>query len=378
MTPIQVRAVQGRRELAGFCRFPWRIYRGDPHWVPPLISDRLTYLDPKTGPFYTHADVALLMAWRQGKVVGTIAPFIDRALVEQTGRTVGGFGFFETLNDWEVARALLDAACGWLRARGAVKIEGPNSFTENEAPGVLVEPIDCPQAMLEAYTPLYYKDLLERYGMQTLDDRYGYRVPRSQFGENLEKLPAQLLRVAEAVRKAAKVQIRRLRMADWDKELLLALYLYNKTIMDVLDVPPLSEADFRRLADPLKALMDPDLALIAEVEGKPVGFCVAVPDVNRVLIHLNGRLFPFGWLKAQYWMRHIDTVSFKLMGVLPEYRRRGIESLLYVEMLKAIFGKGYAWLEGSVTSAQNPGINLIATHLGAERHKHFRVYQMAL
>jgi GNAT superfamily N-acetyltransferase len=378
MTPIQVRAVEGRRELDAFCRFPWRIYKGDPHWVPPLISDRREYLDPKTGPFYTHADVALLMVWRQRQVVGTIAPFIDRDLVEQTCRTVGGFGFFETVNDWEVARALLDAACGWLRERGAVAIEGPTSFTANEAPGVLVEPIDGPQAMLEAYTPLYYQDLLERYGMQTLDDRYGYRVPASQFGENLEKLPALLLRAAEAVRTAAKVQIRRLRMADWDKELLLALYLYNETIKDVLDIPPLSEADFRRMAGPLKDLVDPDLALIAEVEGKPVGFGVAIPDVNRVLIHLNGRLFPFGWLKARYWMRHIDTVSFKLMGVLPEYRRRGIESLLYVEMLKAIFGKGYAWLEGSVTSAKNPGINLIAAHLGAERHKHFRVYQMAL
>jgi GNAT superfamily N-acetyltransferase len=378
MTAIQVRAVESRQDLAAFCRFPWQIYKGDPNWVPPLISDRLKYLDPRTGPFYTHADVALLLARRGREVAGTIAPFIDRILAERTGRTAGGFGFFETVNDWEVAHALLDAACGWLKTRGAVAIEGPNSFTANEAPGVLVEPTDCPQAMLEAYTPLYYKDLLERYGMQPLDDRYGYRVQRSLFGENLEKLPPQLVRVAEAVRGAAKVQIRRLRMADWDEEMGLALYLYNETIKNVLDIPPLPEADFRRMAAPLKGLVDPDLVLFAEVEGKPVGFCVAVPDPNRVLIHLNGRLFPFGWLKARYWLKRIDVVTFKLMGVLPEYRRRGIESLLYLEVLRAIFGKGYACLEGSVTSAKNPGINLIASHLGAERHKHFRVYQMAL
>jgi GNAT superfamily N-acetyltransferase len=378
MTPIQVCAAEGRRDLAAFCRLPWRIYKGDPHWVPPLISDRIKYLDPKTGPFYTHADVALLLARREGEVVGTIAPFIDRTLVERTGRTAGGFGFFETVNDWEVARALLDAACGWLKERGAVVIEGPNSFTANEAPGVLVERTDSPQAMLEAYTPLYYKEMLERYGMQTLDDRYAYRVRRAQFGENLEKLPAHLLRVAEAVRRAANVKLRRLRMEDWDKEIGLALYLYNETIKDVLDIPPLPETDFRRMAAPLKALIDPDLVLFAEVEGKPVGFCVAMPDPNRVLIHLNGRLFPFGWLQARRWMRRIDVVSFKLMGVLPEYRRRGIESLLYLEEIRAIFGKGYAWLEGSVTSAKNPGINLIATRLGAERHKHFRVFRMDL
>jgi GNAT superfamily N-acetyltransferase len=378
MTPIQVRAVDGWRDLNAFCRFPWRIYRGDPLWVPPLISDRLKYLDPKTGPFYEHADVALLLARRQRQVVGTIAPFIDHALVQQTGRMAGGFGFFEAVNDWEVAHALLDAACGWLEARGAVAIEGPNSFTASETPGILVEPTDCPPAMLEAHTPLYYKELLERYGMQTLDDLYAYRVRRSHFGENLEKLPAPILRAAEAVRRASKVHIRRLRMTDWDEELVLAVRLYNETITEVLDAPPLRETEFRRMADPLKALVDPDLALYAELEGKPAGFCVAIPDVNRVLIHLNGRLFPFGWLKARYWMRRIDTVTFKLMGVLPEYRRRGIESLLYVEVLKAIFGKGYTCLEGSVTSAKNPGINLIATHFGAERHKHFRLYQMGL
>lgn len=378
MTPVQVRVAEGRRELAAFCRFPWRIYKGDPYWVPPLLSDRLRYLHPKTGPFYKHADVVLFLARRDGHPEGTIAAFVDHELVERTGRMAGGFGFFESTNDWEVARTLLDAACGWLKARGAVQVEGPTSFSGTDAPGVLVEPIHFPQAMLEAYTPLYYADLLERYGFQACDDLYSYRVLRSQFGASLEKLPPQLVRVAEAVRKAANVQIRRLNMDDWHQELSLALYLFNETLKDVQDAVPMPEADFRRMVEPLKDLVDPGLVLIAEVDGKPVGFCAAIPDPNRVLIHLNGRLFPIGWLKARYWMRHIDMVNFKLMGVLPEYRRRGIESLLYVEMLKGIFGKGYVALEGSVTSAKNPGINLIATHLGAKPAKHFRMYRMAL
>ena len=167
-------------------------------------------------------------------------------------------------------------------------------------------------------------------------------------------------------------------MADWDDEVGLALYLFNETIRDVLGNPPLLEADFRRMVGPLKDLVDPDLVLFAEIGGKPIGFCVAVPDPNRVLIHLKGRLWPLGWLKALYWRRRIDLVSFKLMGVLPEYRRRGIESVLYVEALRAIWRNGYTALEGSVTSSRNPGINLIATRLGAERHKHFRLYKMAL
>jgi len=378
MATVHVSTVESQQDLTAFCRLPWRIYKGDPNWVPPLFSERLKYLDPRTGPFYTHAKVVLFQARHGREMVGTIAPFVDHTLVAQLGRTSGGFGFFETVNDWEVARPLLDAACGWLRERGAVSLEGPHSFTANEAPGVLVEPSRYPQAMLEAYTPLYYREMLERYGMQPLEDLYGYRAPRSAFGEKLERLPADLVRVAEAVRKAAKVHIRSLRMADWDAEVGLALYLFNETIRDVLGNPPMPEDDFRRMVRPLKALVDPDLILFAEIDGRPVGFVVAVPDPNRVLIHMNGRLFPIGWLKARYWMRHIDTVSFKLMGVLPEYRRRGIESILYVDELKAIFGKGYAALEGAVTSSRNPGINLIASRMGAERHKHFRLYKMAL
>jgi len=370
--------VESRQDLEAFCRFPWRIYRGDSHWVPPLLADRRRYLDPKTGPFYSHADLVLFQARRGRELAGTIAPFVDHTLVQQTGRRAGGFGFFETVHDWEVAGALLDAACGWLREQGAESIEGPHSFTANEAPGVLVEPSRYPQAMLEAYTPLYYHEMLERYGMQPLEELYAYRAARGTFGEGLEKLPADLVRVAEAVRKAAQVRIRPLRMAEWDAEVGLALYLYNETIRDVLGNPPMPEADFRRMVRPLKGLIDPDLILFAEIDGKPVGFCVAVPDPSRVLIHLNGRLWPLGWLKALYWRRRIDMVSFRLMGVLPEYRRRGIESILYLDVLKAIWRKGYDSLEGAVTSSRNPGINLIATRLGAERHKHFRLYKMAL
>jgi GNAT superfamily N-acetyltransferase len=140
----------------------------------------------------------------------------------------------------------------------------------------------------------------------------------------------------------------------------------------------MTEGEFARMANQLRAFLDPDLALFAEAEGRCVGFCVAVPDVNRVLIHLNGRLLPLGWLKIRRLIRQIDVVSFKLMGVLPEYRRRGIDALLYMEAIKAVYDKGYAWLDGSLTSELNPTINLIAGRLGAERYKQYRMYKMAL
>lgn len=378
MPSIQIEPVTTRRDLRAFVKFPWRVYRDDPNWVPPLISERLEYLDPASGPFYEYADVALFLARQDREVVGTIAPFVNRRLIEQLGQAEGGFGFFEVIEDYAIAGQLLDAACGWLRARDMEVVRGPTSFTDNDCPGVLIEGADCPPVMLEAHTPPYYKDFLERYGMEKDHDLYAWRAFRSQIGDELKNLPPELLRVADVAREAANVTIRRMRLENWDEEISAAHYLFNTTLSDLSERAPMTESEFRRIADQVRFVLDPDLALFAEVEGTPVGFCVAVPDVNRVLIHLNGRLFPFGWLKLKRLIRQIDVVTFKLMGILHEYRRRGIDALLYMEAVKTMFDKGYEWLDGSITSERNTMINLIAHRLGAERYKHYRLYQMKL
>jgi GNAT superfamily N-acetyltransferase len=142
------------------------------------------------------------------------------------------------------------------------------------------------------------------------------------------------------------------------------------------DSIPIGEEDFRRLASQMRPFLDPELGLIAEIGGTPVGYCLLIPDTNRVLARLNGRLFPFHWMKIGRYIREIDVVSFKLLGVLKEYRRRGIDALLYVEALTKAKERGYAWLDGSLTSELNPGINLIARSRGAEMYKRYRLYRM--
>lgn len=258
------------------------------------------------------------------------------------------------------------------------RVRGPTNFSDNEEPGVLVEGADCPPAMLEAHTPPYYRAFLEDYGMEKDHDLYAWRAFRSQIGDELERAHPELFRVADVARQAANLTIRKIQMENWDQEISTALHLFNATLDHIPNHVPLTKAEFRRLADQLRPFLDPDLALFAEVDGKPVAFCVAVPDINRALIHLNGRLFPFGWLKLRYYKRRIHVVSFKLMGILEEYRRRGIDALLYIEAVRAFYRKGYEWLDGSVTSELNPVINLVAQRLGAERYKHYRVYHMEL
>ncbi|MGD2147767.1 MAG: hypothetical protein PVH41_13810 [Anaerolineae bacterium] len=378
MPPIDIRRVESRRDLRTFVKFPWTVYRGDPNWVPPLIGERLEYLDPARGPFYEHADVALFLARRGQEPAGTIAAFVDRYRNEHLGRSEGGFGFFETVEDYAVAESVLDAACDWLRAQGASPVRGPTSFTNNDYPGILVEGRDCPPAMLEAHTPPYYQDFLERYGMEKDHDLYAWRVLRCQFEGELKSSMDQVARVADAALDRADATIRKVRLDRWDEEIAVALELFNDTLRHLPDHVPMTETEFQRIASQIRHLLDPDLALFAEVDGRAVAFGIALPDINRVLLHLNGRLFPFGWLRFRRLVRQIDGVTFKLMGVLEEYRHRGIDAMLYLAVIRAFCEKGYEWLDGSVTSELNPMINLIAGRLGAERYKHYRLYRMAL
>ena len=375
---IAIRSVTTRGDRLAFVKFPWRVYKGDHNWVPPLISDQLDYLNPEKNDFFTHADVCLFSAWQRGEIAGTIAPFVDHQQVKFLGQPVGGFGFFEVIPDYEVAKALLDAACAWLRGKGIQSMSGPTSFSDNDNPGVLVEGADCPPVMMEAHTPLYYKDYLERYGMEKSHDLYAWRAFRDQIGKELENIPVDLMRVAEAARKAAKINIRKLRMDRYQDEIATAVQLFNATLTHIPNFVPIDLTYFQRLAARLKPFIDPDLALFAEVDGKAIGFCVAIPDVNRVLIHLNGRLFPFNWLRVKRLIKQIDVVSFKLMGLLEEYRHRGIDAMLYIEAVKGFYDKGYAWLDGSVTSEYNPAVNLLANRLGAERYKQYRIYKINL
>jgi GNAT superfamily N-acetyltransferase len=333
MPQLTVQPVTSRRDLRAFVRFPWRVYRGDPNWVPPLIAEQLRTLDPAHNPFFQRADVALFLARRGREVVGRVAAFLDRGAVERPDEPVGGFGFFEVVEEYPVAARLLDAAAAWLRERDARMMRGPMNFNSADHSGVLIGGADCPPAMLESHTPPYYADFLERYGMEKHQDLYAYRASRHQIGENLENLPPELVRVAEAAERLSGATVRQVRLEEWDREVALIHRLFNATMSHL---------------------------------------------PHRVLIHLNGRLFPFNWLRLRRLIRRVDVATFKMLGVLPSYRKRGIDALLYMEVLRGFIAGGYSWLDGSVTSEYNLMVNLVAQRLGAERYKHFRMYQLTL
>jgi GNAT superfamily N-acetyltransferase len=375
--PIQIRSIEGRRDLSRFVRFPWKVYQGDPNWVPPLISERLDRLDAEKNPFFEHAQVELYLAEREGQIVGTLAAFVDHLQNKRRNEKVAGFGFFETLEDYAVAEKLLHTVCQQARRWGMEVLRGPTNFGPNDEPGVLIAGADCPPAVLEAHTPPYYRDFLERFGMRKYKDNYAWRVSLEALRENPDSIPGQVIKVFDAVKARGGVTIRSMRPEAWEEEVALAHHLFNATLEDLPDHVHMPGATFRRFAEQMRPLLDEDLALFAEVEDETVGFLIAIPDINRVLIHLNGRLFPLGWLKMVWYSRRIDVISFKLFGILRPHRRRGIDVLLYLQAVRAAAEKGYLWLDGSLTSDMNPRVVRLAERMGAERYKHYRTYEMA-
>jgi GNAT superfamily N-acetyltransferase len=375
---LQVQPVTTERDRRALVRFPWRIYRNDPQWVPPLIHQREHELDPARGSFFGHGEAVPFVARRGGEVVGTVVAWINHRSNACLKEKAAGFGFFEVLEDYPIAEALLTAACGWARGRGMEVIRGPFYFSMDDSPGVLIKGFDQPQVLLTGHTPSYYADLIERFGMEKYRDAYAYRGDLAPLEGDMANVPRKILRVAEAIRRRAKVTIRKLRMDDWDNEVDIVMGIFNQALGHMRNHVPMDETEFRHFADDLRVILDPDMVLIAEVAGQPVGFSVTLPDINRALKHVNGRLSPLGLLKLWWYKRHINVASFKILGVLEEYRGRGIDALFYVETARRLFAKGYEWIDLSLVAENNVMMNRLVQRMGGCVYRHYRTYQKAL
>jgi GNAT superfamily N-acetyltransferase len=377
---VQVEPVQTRQDLEDFIQFPFELYREDPNWVPPLLSQRRHLLQAKHNPFFEHSDVALWLARRQGRVVGTISSHVDHLHNKVHEEKIGMFGFFETMNDYAVAEALLSTARDWVRQQGMAALRGPLSFSQNDECGLLVDGFDGPPMVMMTYNPGYYIEFLERFGLTKAMNLYAYYGNLVQFGGDAANLPEKLVRVTDKVKARAGITLRFLDMKLFDEELEEAKKVYNKAWEKNWGFVPMTDAEFDKLGADLKQVLDPRLALIAEIDGEPVGVVVAVPNANQVLKYLNGRLFPIGWIKALWYSRKVNQARLMILGVVEEHRGRGIESLLIFETFKAAIQSGYQGMEMSWILETNDMMNRVVQNLGDAYDVHvyrtYRIYQM--
>ena len=313
-----------------------------------------------------------------GEYQGRIAAIINHRHNEFHKEKAGFFGFFESINDCEVASALLDAVCAWARDQGMEIIRGPFYFSMDDSPGVLLDGFDFPPVLLCGHTPRYYADLLERYGMVKYRDAYAYRTDLSRFHGDVNNLPPKILRVADIVRRRGRFHIRHADMSQWDQEVKRVMFLVNEAMGYMRNHVPMDEREFTNFTDDLKRIVDPELVLFAELNGEPIGFAATLPDINQILRRIDGRLWPFGWFHLWHGPRDINVATLKLLAVLKEHRTRGLDALFYVETARVLLRKGYDWLDMSLTAEDNDAINTLIRNLGMDIYKVYRIYYKSL
>lgn len=377
--PIEIREVKSPKDRMAFIKFPFWLYRHDPYWVPPLISERKEFFDPHRHPFYKHAEVALFLALRGGQVVGTIAGIINYRHNEFHQDRTGFFGCFEVIEDYAVAERLLATARDWVKARGMDRIRGPMNFSTNEECGLLVDGFDSSPVVFMTYNPPYYADFLERFGFEKAMDLWAYALSTAGIQPDGTGLPPKLLRVVEAVRRRLDdVTIRTANMKDFEGEVERFKTVYNSAWQRNWGFVPLTDEEIDHLAHGIRAFLDPDLVFIAEANGRPVGVSLSLPDINQALLRAKGRLFPIGWLYYLWDKRKIDTLRVFAMGVVEGYRSRGIDALFYYETAKAAVSKGYRMGEMSWILENNEMMNRLIRFIGGTVYKTYRIYDLPL
>lgn len=367
VVPVRDRATRNR-----FIALPWRIYRDDPAWVPPLRSDVRKLMNPGH-PFHEHADTEYYLALDgEGEPVGRIAAVVNHLYNEFHETRTGFIGLFEAVDNPAVARTLLDTAADWLRERDMAEAIGPFNLSTNDelySPGILLDGFDRPPLLLMAHNPPYYRRLFEEAGWAKQKDLLSYWLEKENFP------PDRLIRGME--RLAGRVDglvIRQLRLKELDREVELIKEVYNAAWERNWGFAPLTEAEIQHLASDLGPIVDERFAFMAEVHGEPVGFALALPDFNQALKHVNGRLFPIGLLKLLWYRRKIDRLRVFTLGLKPGYHRKGIDALFYLRMYENGMEAGYRQAEAGWILEDNWGMRRGLERMGAYVHKTYRVY----
>ena len=375
---IAIHSVKTEAQKREFYKFAFRVYRNDPNWVPHLWPGKKAYLDKKAA-FFTFGEGDFWLAKDGNEIVGTIGTAVDHARNRGMGWKAGIFGFFEVLpGRYDAAQAMWDFACEWCRQRGLDELQGPYSFSGEDDHGFLVEGFDTAPSILMGHTPRHYFEFAERYGFAPIHDAVAYRVDLAGDASDLDRLPAAITRIAERARGRHGGSVRVPQMKDWDVEVEKLWQVYNTSLAVLPEFSPMELASFREQAAGLKEIIDPELDYIAEVDGKPVVFSLVLPNIMEALKHANGLQYPWDYLRLAAAMKRITSGSFKIMAMDPTYWGYGLDSIMYLEMAKAVVRKGYTWVDASLTGEDNPQTNKLLARVDAFIYRRYREYRLGL
>lgn len=362
----------GEKWKLEFIEFPWFIYRKyrfDKNWIPPPKRDMKFKLDTEKHPFWKHADKELFLAYDGIQLVGRIGAIIDHNYNELWDEKMGAFGFFECVEDREVANALFDAATKWLEDKGMTFVRGPLSPSMNDECAFLVEGFDSPPVVMMPYNPPYYSELAESAGFAKAKDLLAF------YKDAETGIPERLQKLAEELKNKPKVLIRKVNFKDMHNEMVIIKDLYNTSWEKNWGFSPMTDEEMDLMGKELKPIAVPELALLVFINGEPAGIGITVPDYNQVLKHLDGKLGPIQIAKALWYRRKITGVRAMVFGFKPQFRRTGLPILLYQETEQATRKLGYKWCELSWNLEDNDLINKFDSEIGGKIYKRYRIYE---
>ncbi len=377
MAAVSIRPVRTKRDLKRFVKVPFRLHRDDPQWVPPLILDRMQFLNRRKNPYFEHAEAEYFIAERDGEPVGRITAQLDRRWDTHQGGEDGMFGFFETIDDREVAGALLSAAEEWLRSRGRRRLLGPMDFTTNDEVGLLIEGYELRPMILQNWHPPFYRDLLEGLGYGKEMDLLMWLLALGELKEG-DQFDSSIHAAAENALREEGVRIRNIDKGRLADEMRRFTEVYNEAWAENWGFVPPTDAEVEFHAKILKQVIDEDWAFIAEREGETVGVALTLPDINQVLARMGGRLLPLGWLRFLLGKRKIDRVRVFALGVKHDYRHTGVAAGLYLKHLEAASPDGVPAGETGWILETNDAMNRAMEGMGGRIVKRYRIYEKAL
>jgi GNAT superfamily N-acetyltransferase len=366
---IEVVAVENKAGLKQFVELPYSLYRGDPHWVPPLRIAVKELLDREKHPFYKDAEAQFFLARQNGRVLGRVAGILNKAHNRFHEEKTGFFGFFESVNDDVVARALLEAARNWVTDRGAQVLRGPANPSSNYEWAMLIDGFDSDPMIMMPYNPPYYPALMDQVGLRKSKDLYAY-LSNSQIVET-----KKIERVADRVLATTGVAVRPIDMKNFQADVERVWEVYNAAWARNWGFIPMSREEFMLMGKEMKQILKPEMVLIGEVGDRVVGFALCLPDINQALKPAGGRLFPLGLVKILYHQRLIKSARVLCLGVVEEYRTSGLAAGFYATLVRNARKIGIGDCEMSWILEDNVLMNRSLEVMGAKRYKTYRIYE---
>jgi hypothetical protein len=376
---IVIREHTPGKDVRDFVRAGHVVFLGDSSWVPPLDFELKERLHPKKNPFFHRAEAILFTAWKDGRLVGRCSAQIDHEHLKVWKDDTGFFGFFDTIDDDEVGRMLIDAAAAWLKQRGMKRMLGPFSLYANEEVGILIEGFEHPPVLMMAHSRRHQGKVAEAAGLVKEKDLFAWR-----YGKTLG-FPDRVMKAWKQINELPEVRLRSVDPKHMQREIRAIMDIYNDAWAGKWAMVPALPDEVEKVAKDLSLILDPDLAFIAEVHGRPAGMCIMLPNVNESIQDLGGKLLPTGIFKLLYRVKwqHPKSTRLMMLGIRKEITKNmkrygGLSAAMYVEVAKRGVAKGYEWGELSWTREDDKPINLGIRSMGAELYKKYRVYAKPL